>query len=819
MMKGLFQDFRYGWRVLRNAPGFTIAAILTLALGIGANSTIFSWIDSTILNPIPGVKEASRYVMLTGGRVADRTDQYNPLSYPDYKDLRDRNRAFSSLVGSAMWPMSLTSGGKPERVWGTLVTANYFDALGVRPIWGRGFLPSEDTKPGGAPVVVISDRLWRTHFGQDRSVIGRTIQIDRHPYEIVGVAPPVFQGTQTGLRSDMWVPVMMVQQAYGGSRDLLQLRDAHWLIVFGRLRPGVTLEEAQADANVIIKQIARAYPDAHKTAFALTAHPLWRAPFGANIYLHDILAWLMAMAGVVLLLACANVANLMLVRSIGRRREMAVRLAMGASRSRLIRQLLVESLIVAGCGGGVAMVLTVWSAGTLSDFVPPVAEVPIAMIVNANRTVLLVTLLLSVLTGVVFGILPALRASELRPAAVLKEEAGSVAGAIRKARLSRVLVVAQIAMSLLLLVCAGLFIRSFESAEKFNPGFNSHNVLLCSYDLRGLGYTNMSGTTFARQLYQKLEAIPGVEAATLADWVPLGFASSIMEVHPEGYVSQPHESMFVDTASVGPDYLKTMQIRLLGGRDFGPDDDSKGRLVAIVDQEFAKRYWLGQDAVGKRVGEGEGKSFTVIGVAQNVDSDRLGQRPQPFIYIPLFQDYSQAVSIEVRAAGDPLLLFSPVEHAVRSLDADVPLFDVTTLDSRILLNTMTERMGGGFVGGFGILALVLAAVGIYGLLSYVTRQRRHEIGIRMALGADPRDVLRLILRQGLKMASLGLAVGLFASLVLTRALSSQLFGVTPADPPTYLAVVVLLLGVALIACYLPARRAMKVDPMVALRYE
>jgi predicted permease len=815
MMKGLFQDFRYGWRVLRNAPGFTMAAILTLALGIGANSTIFSWIDSTILNPIPGVKDASRYAMLTVGR---RAGQHNPMSYPDYKDLRDRNRAFSSLVGLAMWPMSLTASGKPERVWGTLVTANYFDALGVRPVLGRGFLPSEDTKPGGAPVVVISDRLWKTQFGEDRSVIGRTVQIDRHPYEIVGVAPPVFQGTQTGLRSDMWVPVMMVQQAYGGSRDLLQLREGRWLIVFGRLKPRLTLDEAQADANVIMEQIARAYPDSHKAEFSITAHPLWRAPFGANFYLHEALAWLMAIAGIVLLLACANVANLMLVRSIGRRREMAVRLSMGASRGRLIRQLLAESLIVACCGGGVAMLFTAWSAGTLSDFVPPVAEVPIAMVVTANRTVLLVTLALSVLTGVLFGILPALRASKLRPAAVLKEEAGSVAGAIRKARLSSVLVIAQIAMSLFLLVCAGLFIRSFESAQKFDPGFNPHGVLLCSYDLRGLGYTTTSGTTFARQLYAKLEAIPGIEAATLADWVPLGFGSSGVEILPEGYVPHAHESMVVDAASVGPNYLKTMQIPLLAGRDFRANDDDKGQLVVIVDQEFAKRYWPGADAVGKQVAA-EGKRFTVVGVAQNIDNDHLGQKPQPFIYIPLFQDYSAAISIEVRAAGDPLLFVSPVERAVRSLDADVPLFDLTTLDSRILLNTMTERMSGAFVGGFGILAMVLAAVGIYGLLAYVTRQRTHEIGIRMALGADPREVLRLILGQGLKLVSFGLAIGLLASFLLTRALSSQLFGVTPADPPTYLAVVILLLGVALVACYLPARRAMKVDPLVALRYE
>jgi predicted permease len=815
-VNALMQDLRYGWRVLRKSPGFSLIAILTLALGIGANSTIFSWVDSTMLNPIPGVlSHASQFAELTVGRGARN---FNPISYPDYKDLRDHNHAFSSLAGSDIWAMSLTASGKPERVWGAVVSANYFDALGVRPVLGRGFLPSEDTKPGGAPVVVISYRLWQTHFGADSSLIGRTIQIDRHPYEVVGVAPAVFQGFQTGLRVEMWVSAAMVGQVYGGSRNLLELRDVQWVMVFGPLKPGMTLEQAQADANVIMQQIVRSYPASHQGDFRVTTHRLWRAPFGANFYLHTILLLLMAIAGVVLLLACANVANLVLVRSVGRRREMAIRLAMGASRPRLVGQLLTESLILAVCGGAIAMVFTLWSAGTLGDFVPPVAEVPLSMPTRANQAVLLVTLLISLVTAVIFGIFPALRSSGLSPGAVLKEEAGSMTGAVRKARLSSALVVSQIAMSLLLLVCAGLFIRSFQMAQKFNPGFNPHHVLLCSYDLAGLGYDKNAAKTFHQQLFAKLQGIPGVESATLADWVPLGFAASGEEVKPEGYVPRPSESMVVGEASAGPDYLKTMRISLIAGRDFTANDDDKGQRVAIVDQEFVQRYWPGQDALGKSIDE-RGTLYTVVGVARNIDSEHLGQKPEPFVYFPLFQDYSADASIYVRVGGDPLAFVSPVQQAVHSLDADVPLFDLTTLDSRILLNTTTERLGGVFVGGFGLLALILAAVGIYGVLAYVAQRRTHEIGIRLALGAGRGDVLRLVMNQGLKVALLGLAIGIAASLILTRALSGELFGITPTDPLTYVGVGSLLLCVALIACYVPAHTAMRVDPIVALRHE
>jgi predicted permease len=808
------QDLRYGLRVLKKSPGFTVIAILTLALGIGANSTIFSWINSTVLNPIPGVKHASQFVAVTidGGR-----DQI-PLSYPDYKDLRDRNRTLSSLLAVSSTSMSLTSNGRPERRWGLMVTANYFDALGVRPILGRGFLPAEDTKLGGAPVVVISYNLWRTRFGGSPSVIGQTIQIDRHPFQVVGVAPRGFVGTQTGLSYDLWVPLMMVGDFYGNGADFLNARGDGWLICVGHLRSSATAAQAKADLNVLMHQIVTQFPKEHIGKTNIVTSPLWRAPFGANYYLWTILFMLLAISGVILLLACVNVANLLLVRSVSRRREMAIRLSIGATRGRLIRQLLAESLILAVCGGGVAMLFTLWTAGTLGDFVPPVAELPLAMTVNVDRTVLFAAFIISILTGVIFGILPALRTSSLQPANALKEEAGSASGGMHKARLSGALVVVQIAMSLLLLVCAGLFMRSVQAAQRFNPGFNPHHVLLYNYDLSGLGYDAKSVDQFNRQLFDKLRAIPGVDSAALADSIPLGFGSESYTVQAEGYVPQPHESMDIQYADIGPDYLRTMQIPLLSGREFTVSDTDGSQLVAIVNATFANRYWPHQDAVGRKLHAG-GQWFTVVGVAQDSDYNELGQKPQALFYLPLFQTHDRRVAIFARVPGDPLAFVRPVQGAVHSLDADLPLFDLTTLDSRIQLSTTTQRMGGIFVGGFGILALVLAGIGIYGVIAYTTRQRTHELGIRMALGAEPGDVLRLVLRQGLTLAVVGLAIGLAVSFALTRALSSELFGISATDPLTFTAVAIVLLGVALLACYIPARRAMRTDPMVALRYE
>ena len=810
-MTTLVRDFRYGLRALLNAPGFTVIAILTLALGIGANSTIFSWVNSTLLNPIPGVAHTSQYVELTAGPAGDDA----PLSYPDYEDLRDRNHTLSSLIVYSLWSVDITGNAKPERIWAMFSSANYFDALGVYPILGRRFLPVEGTKPGGAPVVVISYRLWQAYFGSDPSIIGRTIHINKRPYAIVGVTPAIFQGTQSGLRADMWIPVMMAQQFV--SENILKDRDSHWMITIGHLKRRVTREQAQAEMNTLYGQIAKQFPDAHKDRDSLMLHPLWRAPFGANYYLRTILLLLIAISGVVLLLACSNVANLLLVRGVGRRREMAIRLSVGATRWRLIRQLLAESLILGLSGGGVAMLLTMWTAGKLSDFVPP-TEIPISMSVQADRTVLFATFAISLVTGIIFGILPALRASKLAPAAVLKEESGSASGGRGKARLSSILVVAQIAMSLLLLVCAGLFIRSFRLAESFNPGFNPRNVLLDSYDLGGIGYDQKSGTEFHRATLARLQALPGIQSAALATWVPLGFTNSIRKIDAEGYEPRPHESMDMDFNCVSPNYLHTMQIPLVAGREFVLSDTDKSQLVGIVNQEFARRYWPGEDPLRKRL-RVDGRWFAVVGVAHNSDTGHLNQKPKPLIYLPLFQTYDSHVAIHARVAGNPLAYAPAIEAAVHELDADLPLHDLMTLDSRIQLNTTDDRIGGVFVGVFGILALILAAVGVYGVLAYTTRQRTHELGIRIALGAEPRDVFGLVLRQGAILAVSGVFIGLAACFALTRALSSQLFGVSPTDPLTFAAVAILLMLVALLACYLPARRAMRTDPLTALRYQ
>ncbi|MGA8103548.1 MAG: ABC transporter permease, partial [Candidatus Acidiferrales bacterium] len=511
-MTSFWQDVRYSLRMIAKVPGFAAITILTLALGIGANTTIFSWINSTLLNPVPGIASPTEVVSLTLSKPGDTP---LPLTYPDVEAMRDGQQSFTGIAACNIAAMSLTGKNKPERVWGMIASANYFDVLGVRPILGRGFLPVEDQKPGGAPVAIISYRLWQTHFGANPEIVGQSIEINQHPYTIVGVTPAVFQGSQTGVRSEIWVPIMMQEQLTPGG-DLIHDHHYFWVLVFGRLKPGVALQQAQEEMTLRLKREAKNYPEEHKGHDSVTVYPLWRNPFGLNLFLSTLLPILMAIAGLVLLLACANVANLMLVRSVGRRREIAIRMSLGASRWRLVRQLLVESLMLALAGGAVAMLITVWTAGSFMKFLPVTEDIPLGLSIGADRTVLLATLVISVLTGVIFGILPALRSSSLAPAAVLKEDTGSASGGLAKARLASGLVVAQISLSLLLLICAGLFIRSFMSAQQINPGFNSHNVLIASYDLFTAGYSDAGGVEFDRQLVAKLEALPGIRSVALA---------------------------------------------------------------------------------------------------------------------------------------------------------------------------------------------------------------------------------------------------------------------------------------------------------------
>ncbi|MGB7622398.1 MAG: ABC transporter permease [Terriglobia bacterium] len=818
-MGDLISDFRQAIRMMLNNPGFTVVAVLTLALGIGANTTIFSWINSALLNPVPGLDRPNEVVAMTQGKSGD-----NPLgfSYPDLEAMRDGQQSFTGITACSFTAMSLTGKGKPQRVWGMVATANYFDVLGVRPILGRGFLPVEDEKPGGAPVAVISHRFWQTHFGGNPNIVGQTLEINQHPYTIVGVTPAVFQGSQTGVRTEIWLPVMMEAQV-NPLADLLHDHHYFWLLAFGRLKPGVALTQAQEEMTLRLKREAKNYPEEHKGHDSVTVYPLWRNPYGMNYFLSTLLPILMSIAGLVLLLACANVANLVLVRAVGRRREIAIRMSLGASRWRLVRQLLVESLTVAMAGGAVALLITVWTAGTLMKFVSDGGEgggFPISLIVRVDRTVLLATLAISVLTALIFGILPALRASSEAPVTVLKEDTGSASGSLRKARLASGLVVAQVSLSLLLLICAGLLIRSFRSAQQINPGFNPHNILNASYDLFTAGYSEASGAEFDRQLVAKLEALPGIQSVALSDHVPLEFDRGSTSVKPEGYVPQANELMETQEAIITPNYFQTLQIPLAKGRDFTLEDTKSSQRAVIVNEAFANRYWPNQEALGKQLNSDlTHEWFTVVGVARDSKMTGLNEKPTPFVFLPLYQVYQPTVTLLARTTGDPLILGKTVEKTIHELNGDLVVFDVGSLESGERIASFPQRLAGTFVGAFGLLALVLAAVGIYGVTAYTTRQRTHEIGIRIALGASKDDILRLVLRHGLRLTFVGAGLGLAASFALTRYLSSLLLGVTSTDALTFSSVAILLCAVALFASFIPARRATRVDPVVALRYE
>jgi len=813
-MTTMIQDLKFSLRMLAKNPGFTAVAVLTLALGIGANSTIFSWINSTLLNPIPGLAHTSDLVTVMRG---ERTEHPTPpFSYLDYLDLREHTQSLSGLLAYHDDFMSLTGTDKPERIYGALTSANYFDVLGVHPILGRGFLPGEEYRGGGASVVVISEGMWRARFGSDRSIIGRTIQINRHLFTIIGVAPPEFQGCKTGLRADVWMLLGMDPIVWGPNRP--EDRGSFWLNVLGRLKPGVDRRAAERELNLLMQQIIETSRNVDRGPSQITLDPLWRSPFGVNVYLYRTLPMLLALAAALLLLACANVANLLLVRSVTRRREVALRLAMGASRWRLIRQLLVETLLLALAAGALTLTFIPWTAGTFAAFVPS-SSLPLTLNGRVDGTVLLVTMALSVLSAIAFGALPALRTSSLAPIEVLKEEAGSISGGVHKSRLSSTLVVVQISLSLLLLICAGLFIRSLRNAQHSDPGFDPNHVLLTSFGLSGsVGYTKTQGLTFDRQLLDKLQSLPGVESAALADFSPLNFTLHSDYVHPDGYVPQAHESMEISRAIVSPNYFRTMRTALVAGREFTEQDGEESQLVAIVNQEFCDRYWPGQDCIGKRFNN-YGEWFNVVGVARNAKYRRLVYAPEPVIFLSLFQVYRGGMIIHVRVSGDPAAYAPAVERALHELNADLSVFDVMPLRSSMQMGSIFERIAGTFAGAFGLLSLVLAAVGIYGVIAYTTRQRAHEIAIRMAIGAQRADVFRLVLGQGLVLTLAGLAVGIAASLALTRYLKSVLFGVSTTDILTYVVVALVLCLVSLTACYIPARRATKVDPMVALRHE
>jgi len=809
----MYNDLSYAIRQLRKNPGFTAVAVLTLALGVGANTTIFTWVDAFLLNGFPGVPEPDQIVLVSS---TTENGGFMSMSYPDYVDYRDHNQGHSGLVVTDMAAMSLTLDGNPERVWGLLVSGNYFDALAVRPTRGRGFLPEEDKTPGSHPVLVMGYGLWQRGFAGNPDLVGKTVTLNNHLFTVVGIAPQEFHGTYIGLNFDVYVPMMMQELIVPGNTRLTQ-RGSRWLDSLARLRPDLSRDQAQTQLNIIARQLASTYPETNEKV-SLTVAPLWKAPYGAASVMGPVLLVLSGVTALVLLIACANLANLLLARATARRREVAIRLSLGARRGQLVRQLLTESLLLALLGGTGAALFGLWSWDLLTWFVPTV-DLPMAFHKGLTPNVLGFTLALSLVTGLIFGLAPALSFSRPDVASALKGETGAP-GSERKGWLRGALVITQVSLSLMLLIAAGLLIQSLRNAGAVNPGFNSRSVLLASLNLFPSGYTPETGRTFFRQLLDRLGALPGVESVSLARRVPLGFeGSSSTSVEVEGYQPSTNERPGAGYTEVGPDYLRTIGIQLLAGRDFNLQDDEKASRVIVVNGAMASRYWPGQSAVGKRVRVFGPDWCTVVGIARNIKLRALNDAPRPFLYLPVLQLYRPETNIHLRTAGDPAMLTALLRAAIRELDPQLPVFGIRTLEDHTGAATFAQRLGGSLLGVFGALALLLAAVGIYGVVRYSVSQRTREIGIRMALGAQRGNILRMIVMQGARLTAVGLFVGLVAAFFLTQFLATLLLNVSAKDPVTFAAVTLLLAAVALLASYLPARRATRVDPLEALRYE
>lgn len=813
MMETFSQDLRYSLRSLLKRPGFTLTVALTLALGIGANATIFTWIKAVLLQPLPGIERPEELVEVWG---ATRNNSALSTSYLDYLDFRDRNEVFSGLIAHQVLPLNLGRGGKPERVWGTVVSGNYFDVLGVKAAMGRTFLPEEDRTPNTHPVAVIGHGLWQRRFGGDPGVIGQTVTLNEHDFTIIGVAPKEFGSTFSGAALDVWTPVMMKDYVARPHFSLTD-RSSRWLMVLGRLKPGVTADQAQANLTTIAGQLAQSYPQTNEQ-LGVEAYSLTRSPYGMKQTLRPALAMLLAVVALVLLIACANVANLLLVRATARRKEIAIRLALGARRGRLVRQLMTESFVLAALGGTGGLLLAFWTAKWLAAFLPPFG-LAVSFDTRPDARVLGFTLAVTVITGLLFGLAPALQATRPDLAATLKDDLVAVGRGRRKLALRHLLVVAQVALSVLALVGAGLFVRSLWQAQRADPGFDPDNVVLASFDPFLNGYDETRGREFYRRLVERAAARPGMQSVSLARRLPLTLSGiAFAAVTIEGYTPGRDEDIRINYETVGPNYFQTMGIRLVRGRDFNERDNEQAPGVVVINETMARHYWPGGDALGKRLKVGK-DWLEIVGIAGEVKQRRLDEPPRPFLYLPLLQDYRSNMILVARTPLELGAALQAVQNVVASLDPNLLIFDVKTLDEHIGIALFLPRMAATLLSLFGLLALLLAAIGLYGVMSYSVSQRTREIGIRLSLGAQAGDVLKLVLRQGLLLSLIGVVTGLVAALAVTRFIAHLLYGVSATDPVTFALIALLLAGVALAACYFPARRATKVDPLIALRTE
>ena len=815
-MATLIQDLKYGLRMLAKNPGFTAVAVITLALGIGASTTVFSWIDDVLLRPLPGVDNANELVAF---ETVGPNGEFLTTSYPDYRDYRDHVTSLAGLAVTQVEPLSVDEGDRAQQVWGEMVSGNYFAVLGVKPALGRVFLPSEyGDKPGAFPIAVISDRLWRGRFNSDPQIVGKTIRVNRHELTIVGVSPPEFRGTIAGLAFDVWVPFMMHPQLQGVGEWMLRDRQTRQLFGVARLKPGVALEPARAEIAELARYMSRA--NSEDAGISATVLPIWKSHFGAQSLLLRPLEILMAVCFVLLLIVCANVANLLLARFTSRQKEFRVRLALGAGRARLARQVLTESLVLATGGALAGIGLAMWMSGSLQYLLPP-SHFPFGLDLRVNSRMLAFTVLACVAAAVLSGLGPALQVARTDLNDSLKEGGRSGMTGAKSHRLRGLLVTSEVSLALVALVCAGLLVRSFDATRRIKPQFDPDHVLLSRFFISTSGYDLEQRKLFCLRLRQRLEAAPGVTDVAYSDVEPLGLLSGWWEdLRIEGYMPGRSENMKIFRSVVSPGYFRLMRIPLLEGRDFTEQDDLKTQPVMIVNETFVRRYIGGGNPMGRKV-HGWGEWFTVVGVVKDSKYNNLTEAKLPFFYVPFRQIYraDMGLTFYVRTATNSNDAAAMMRREVHGIDPSVTMIDAMPLAEHIGETLYAERVAASLLSVLATLALLLAAVGLYSVMAYSVTQRTHEIGIRMALGAKRADVLGLVVRQGFALTLIGMAAGTAASLAVGRLLASFLYGTSTTDPVTFVAVSALLAGSALLASYIPARRATKVDPMVALRYE
>ena len=819
-MNTLLQDVRFAVRLLLRHRAVTIVAVLSLALGIGANTTVFTLVNAILLQPL-AVRDIDRLVMIQMTEMRNNAlVTLGGTSRPNFEDLRDQNTVLSGAALTGFVGLALSGNGEPEQIFAQMVSGNYFDVLGAPMAAGRAFLAEEDQRFGEHPVTVLAFGLWQRRFGGDPGIVGQKIRLNGHDFTVIGVTAPGFRGTAPVGGPDLWVPWAMNQQLLASGLPAEQYKSRRGLSyqAFGRLQDGVSLEQARANVDAIGKTLAASFPNDNRgRTFTLTPLAEGALPpaFRQQLVLSGTIG--MVVVGLVLLIACGNVANLLLARASARRQEIAVRLSIGASRARLMRQLLTESVILSVAGGIVGLLIAYWARAVLWALRPPFMQANFIDL-DFDGRVLAFAGIASLVTGIIFGLVPALQSSRPDLVIELKERTTQATGA-RWYNIRHLLVVGQLALSLVTLVSAGLFLRSLAHAQQIELGFDSGGLMVMGINAGNQGYDEARGRDLYRRVLERLATVPGVESATVSTAVPLftgGFSRTTFRDDQD--IKDPRNGRLTQINEVGPRYFETLGIPILQGRPFNDNDRLGAPHVIIINETMAKQFYPNEQALGRRLYIfGRPEAREIVGIAKTIKYNGIGEPETTHMYVPLDQSYQPQVIVQARTNGDPDALLGVVRRELQSLEPTMPLLNVNTYRTVLRTSLWAPRFGTSLLAVFGVLALVLASVGLYGVMSYGVSQRTREIGIRMALGASETDVRGMVVRQGLALAAGGVVLGLLAALGLARLVSSLLFGITGADPVTFGAVAMLLLAVALLATYIPARKASRVDPVDALR--